>query len=591
MPTVDLLIRNAFIVDGTGAPGFTGDIAIQGDRIVGVGKVDADALETIDAEGKLVTPGWVDMHTHYDGQVTWDPYFTPSGWHGVTTVVMGNCGVGFAPCKEESREWLIQVMEGVEDIPGAALSEGIIWGWETFPEYLDFIDTLPHAIDFAAQVPHSAVRGWVMGETPSENEQPTAEQIREMADIVQEALEAGALGFSTSRTSLHRTARGALVAGTFAEQDELFGIAQALKRAGTGVFEIAYEHAQGLEEAQWMKAIAKDIGRPVIFNLSQFDQDPQLYTQMMGQLEEAAAEGIPLYAQSAGRAIGIVMGWQCKAHPFAAHLPWLEIFQKPWEEQKAILQSDGFKNKLFAGQVWKLGDFETMVTTSFHKMFPLRNGQDYEPDVTESIAAIAEREQRDPREVIWDWLMQDDCTGTLYFPLFNYSEGSLEPLFQLHSHPRVLMGLADGGAHCGAVCDAGMPTFMLTHWTRDRKRGDTLPLEYMVHRQTQQTANFYGLLDRGVLRAGYLADLNIIDYDALNLGKATLVHDLPAGGRRLVQRAEGYIATIKSGKVIVRAGEPTNVMAGRLLRGAQDAPEAPVSLRPMGLAAHLSAGA
>lgn len=566
----DLVIRNGKIVDGTGAPAFEGDIAVEGGKIVQVGVVEGAGKQEIDAQGKLVTPGWVDMHTHFDGQVTWDPYFTPSSWHGVTTVIMGNCGVGFAPCRKEDRTWLINVMEGVEDIPGSALSEGIVWDWETFPEYMDALEKLEHAIDYAVQVPHSAVRAWVMGEERSEQDDATPEEIDQMRIIVEEGLEAGALGFSTSRTSLHTTARGVLVAGTNAKRDELFGIGQALKNTGKGVFECASEHLEVPEEFLWMREMAEDTQRPVVFNLSQIDQAPQLWRQLLELLDSAHADNIPVYGQCAGRAIGIVMSWQSTVHPFTPYPTWLQMMHDSWEDKRERIMSPEFKDQLFAEEPLDLWEFANFVTRSFDKMFPMRDGTCYEPSADESIAAIAEREGRDPREIAWEWLMKDDGEGMIYFPLFNYSDGNLDALHTLHQHPHTRMGLSDGGAHCGAICDAGMPTFMLTHWTRDRTRGETLPLEYMIMRQTKQTAEFYGLRDRGVLASGYLADINIIDYDQLALGAPKVVYDLPAGGRRLLQRATGYEYTIKSGHVIFKQGEATGLLPGSLLRGEQE---------------------
>jgi len=533
-----------------------------------------EGKKEIDAKGMLVTPGWVDMHTHFDGQVTWDPYFSPSGWHGVTTVVMGNCGVGFAPCREEDREWVIDVMEGVEDIPGAALSEGIQWDWETFPEYMDALEKHPHAIDYATQIPHSALRAYVMGEKRSEEDDATPEEIDKMRVLVEEALEAGALGFSTSRTSLHRSSRGILVAGTNAKQDELFGIAEALKNTGKGVFECASEHLEVPEEFLWMRDMAEQTGRPVVFNLSQIDQSPTLWKQLLEMLDDAAEKGIPVYGQCAGRSIGIVMCWEGTAHPFAAHGSILEMKDWPLEARRERLMDPEFKKQLFAEEAFDLGEFATFVTTSFHKMFPMKGGESYEPESNESIAARAEREKRDPREIAWDMLMENDGRGMIYFPLFNYSNDNLDALHTMHTHHRTLMGLSDGGAHCGAICDAGMPTFMLTHWTRDRKRGEKLDLEYMIMRQTKQTAEFYGICDRGVLSPGYLGDVNIIDYDNLKLGMPEMVYDLPAGGRRLLQKAVGYKYTIKNGEIIFQDGKPTEAMPGKLIRGAQPAPNA-----------------
>jgi N-acyl-D-amino-acid deacylase len=568
----DVVLRNGFVVDGTGAPGFAGDVAFVGGRISEVGQVAGRGREEIDCRGRLITPGWVDMHTHYDGQVTWDPYLTPSGWHGVTTVVMGNCGVGFAPVREADRDWLIGVMEGVEDIPGTALHEGIRWGWQTFPEYLDALERLPLAIDIGTQVPHSAVRAWVMGRKGAEDDAASEGEIDQMRAVVLEALKAGALGFSTSRTSLHKTAEGVLVAGTFATEAELFGIGRALKQAGHGVFELADEHSQVPADLSWLTRLAEETGRPVVFNLSQVDQAPGLWRQAVAGLEAAAARGVPLYAQVAGRSIGILQTFHGTAHPFVLTEPWAGISYLPWEEKAARLRDPAFQRALVEAVPFHVGAFEAFVTRSFQKMFPMGEDSDYEPSPETSVAAIAARTGQAPAEVALQALLADDGHGTLYFPLFNYSETNLDLLHELHQHPRTRMGLSDGGAHCGAICDGGMPTFMLTHWTRDRTRGPKLALEHVVMRQTSQTAAFYGLHDRGVLAPGYRADVNLIDYDRLRLPPPRMVWDLPAGGRRLVQRAEGYDRTWCAGRCIMIDGQPTGELPGRLVRGPQGSP-------------------
>ncbi|HRE89375.1 MAG TPA: amidohydrolase family protein [Myxococcota bacterium] len=568
----DLVIENGKLVDGTGAPARVTSVAIKDGKIAAIGDGLGPARRVIDATGKLVTPGFVDMHTHFDAQVTWDPYLTPSSWHGVTTVVMGNCGVGFAPAAPDKHDWIISLMEGVEDIPGAAMHEGIQWGWETFPEYLDALEKAPRAIDFGAQVPHGPLRAYVMGERGAKNDEATPDDIEKMAAIVKDGLKAGALGFSTSRTLLHKSTDGEFVPGTFASRDELFGIAKVLKEVGHGVFQCASEHTQMPKEFQWMKVVAAEYGRPVIFTLSQTDMKPDLWKEMVGLLEEAATHDIPIFAQSAGRAIGVMMCWRGTAHPFATYPSWQAIKDLPWPEIKAKLMDPDFKAKMLAETPLDMGFFASFVTRSFDKMYLMEGGIEYEPEPSQSIAALAKASGRRPQEIAYDALMEQDAEAMLYFPLFNYANKNLDHLHALHSHPRVKMGLSDAGAHCGAVCDGGMPTFMLTHWTRDRKRGPRLELEHVIKRQTRETAEMYGLMDRGVVAVGYKADLNVIDYENLRFETPKMVFDLPAEGRRLVQDASGYVATIVSGEVIVENGKPTGVLPGKLIRGPQAAP-------------------
>jgi N-acyl-D-aspartate/D-glutamate deacylase len=568
----DLLIEHGKLVDGTGGPARIADVAIKDGKIVAVGTGLGPAKRTIDATGKLVTPGFVDMHTHFDAQVTWDPYLTPSSWHGVTTVVMGNCGVGFAPAAPDKHDWLINLMEGVEDIPGAAMHEGIQWGWESFPEYLDVLAKAPRAIDFGTQVPHGPLRAYVMGERGAKNDEATPDDIEKMAAIVRDGLKAGALGFSTSRTLLHKSLDGEFVPGTFASRDELFGIAKVLGEVGHGVFQCASEHTQMPKEFQWMKVVAAEYGRPVIFTLSQTDMKPDLWKEIVSLLEDAATQDIPIFAQSAGRAIGVMMCWRGTAHPFATYPSWQAIKDKPWAEIKAHLQDPEFKATMLAETPLDMGFFASFITRSFDKMYLMEGGIEYEPEPNLSIAALSKSSGRRPQEIAYDALMEQDAEAMLYFPLFNYANKNLDHLHTLHSHPRVKMGLSDAGAHCGAVCDGGMPTFMLTHWTRDRKRGPKLELEHIIKRQTKETAEMYGLLDRGVVAPGYKADLNIIDYDNLRFESPQMAFDLPANGRRLIQDASGYVATIVSGEVIVENGKPTGTLPGKLIRGPQAAP-------------------
>ena len=565
----DLVFRGGTIVDGSGNPRFQGDLAISGEHIAAVGTDIGPGRREVDARGLLVTPGWVDIHTHYDAQVTWDEQLTPSSWHGVTTAVMGSCGVGFAPAAPDRHQWLISLMEGVEDIPGAAMTEGMSWGWESFPEYLDALSGMERAIDFATQIPHGALRAYVMGDRGAANEAATAQDIAEMARLVEEGIRAGALGFSTSRTMLHKSTDGEPVPGTFAAEDELLGIAHALKRGGHGVFQIAAEHLDMLTELKWMRRIARETGHTVTFPVSQTDHAPELWRDVLKELDAIRDEGLPVYGQVAGRAIGIIMNWQGTAHPFMPMVPYLEIFQKPWEERRVLLADPALRERIINADPVDLGEFANFVTRSYHKMFPMRAGTDYEPRPEHSVAAIAAREGRDPRAVAYDLLMEDGGQGSLYFPLFNYADQSLELLHTLHQHPQTIIGLGDAGAHCGAICDGGIPTFMLSFWTRDRSRGARLGLEHIVKRQTSQTAALFGLHDRGLLRPGYRADVNLIDYDGLNIDRPRLAFDLPAGGRRLVQRATGYRMTTCRGQIISEGGVPTGALPGRLLRGPQ----------------------
>jgi len=566
----DLVIRNGKLIDGTGADARFADVAVLDGRIAAIGQDLGPAKRTLDATGLLVTPGFVDMHTHFDAQATWDPYLTPSSWHGVTTVVMGNCGVGFAPAAPDKHDWLIGLMEGVEDIPGAAMHEGIKWGWESFPEFMDELAKFPRAIDIGAQVPHGALRAYVMGEAGAKNAVATDDDIAKMAEIVRAGLQAGALGFSTSRTLLHKGTDGEFVPGTFASKEELFGIGKVLGEVGHGVFQCASEHTQVPKELQWMKVIAAETGRPVIFTLSQTDMMPELWKQVVGVLEEAASQDIPLFAQAAGRAIGIMMCWRGTAHPFATYPSWQTIKDLPWAEQLAHLQDQAFRTTMIAEKPLDMGFFASFVTRSFDKMYVMGpDGIDYEPTPGQSVAELSKATGESPQAIAYDALMQHGGEAMMYFPLFNYANKNLDHLRTLHLHPRVKMGLSDAGAHCGAVCDGGMPTFMLTHWTRDRTRGERLPLEHIIKRQTQDTAAMYGLHDRGILDVGYKADINLIDYERLAFEQPKMVYDLPANGRRLIQDARGYVATIVSGEIIVENGVPTGALPGKLIRGPQ----------------------
>ncbi len=568
----DLVIRNGRIVDGTGAPERAGDVAIDGDRITAVGGRAGPARRELDAEGGVVSPGWVDIHTHYDGQVTWDPHLTPSGWHGVTTVVMGNCGVGFAPADPERHDWLIGLMEGVEDIPGTALAEGIRWEWESFPEYLDALERMPRALDVAAQVPHGAVRAYVMGERGARNEKPAPADVEGMAKIVEEALAAGALGFSTSRTLLHRAVDGEPVPGTFAGEAELLGIGRALGATGRGVLELASDLAPEADEFAWMEKLSVESGRPVTFACLQNDLDPQQWRRLLEASDRAAERGARIVPQVAARPTGLLLGFESTGHPFQAHPSYRAIAELPLPERVARMRDPEFRRRLLAEKPETQDPVAAFIFSSFHKLFPLGDPPDYEPRPEQSVAARAAREGRDPSEITFDLMLENDGRALLYFPLLNYSECDFEAIRSMLLHPGAVLGLSDGGAHRGIICDAGMPTFLLTHWVRDRERGERLPLEWAVRAQTRNTAELFDLRDRGVLAPGYKADVNLIDLEGLALHAPEMVFDLPARGRRLIQNVDGYRATVCSGEVTWQDGEPTGALPGALIRGPQAAP-------------------
>lgn len=569
----DLVIRNGRVIDGAETAAFTADIAVDGGKITAVGKIDGRGRREIDAAGLIVTPGWVDIHTHYDGQVTWDPYLAPSSWHGVTTVVMGNCGVGFAPVRPDRHEWLIELMEGVEDIPGAALSEGITWNWESFPEYLDSLDGQPRVIDVATQVPHGAVRAYVMGERGARNEPATAEDIAEMSRIVGEGVAAGALGFSTSRTMLHLAKDGEPVPGTFAAEDELLGIGRAMGAVGHGVFEMASDMAPAEDEFQWMKAMSAETGVPVTYGLLQSPTKADNWVRMLALTEEARAEGAQITAQIACRPTGMVLGWQSTVHPFIGRESYRKLAPLPFAERIVHLRDPEVRARILAEPSKPMGAIGMILTQGFDRMFRLEHasGLDYEPRAEDSIAALAVATGRAPDEIVYDMLMEKDGAGYIYLPLLNYAEFNFDHIHQMMNHPNTVLSLSDGGAHCGVICDASFPTYMLTHWARDRVRGPRLSLEKVVSMQTRDTARLYGLHDRGTIAPGMKADLNLIDYDKLEIMAPEMAFDLPAQGRRLIQRAQGYSATIVSGVVTFEAGEATGQMPGKLIRGPQHA--------------------
>ena len=567
----DLVIRGGLVVDGTGVEGQVADVAIDDGIVTEVGRVVDGGRDEVDADGLLVTPGFVDIHTHFDGQVTWDPMLTPSCWHGATTVVMGNCGVGFAPVKPDRHDWLIGLMEGVEDIPGAALSAGIQWGWESFPEYLDVIEQTIKMLDVGVFVPHGAVRGYVMGERGAKNEPASAADIEAMADIVRAGVQAGALGFSTSRTIAHMAIDGEPVPGTFAAEDELFGIGRVLGELGTGIFELAPAGALGEDlaaperEMAWMRKLAGAIGRPVTFAMTQNDHDPLAWKRMLDLCTEAAAEGANVRPQVAGRPVNLLLGLQT-FHPFAYCPSWAPLGFLPIADKVAAMRDPDLRAQLLA----EAETTDPMLTQFLdpERIFPMAAEPNYEPPKDTSLAAQARREGRTPNEVFYDALLEDEGENLVMRPLLNYTDFNLDAVREMLLHPTTTWGLGDGGAHCGTTCDASTPTSMLALWARDREHG-RLPVETIVRMMTSDTAGLVGLGDRGVLAPGKLADVNIIDFEGLRLPRPEMVHDLPGDARRFVQGASGYVATVKRGQVILRDGVDQGQRPGQLVRGAR----------------------
>ena len=560
----DLVIRGGTLIDGTGAAARLADVAVDGARISAVGPELGRGRREIPAEGLLVTPGFVDIHTHYDGQATWDPYLTPSSWHGVTTAVFGNCGVGFAPVRPGCAPYLINLMEGVEDIPGAVLAEGVAFNWESFPQYLDALAATPRAIDIGAQVPHGALRFYVMGDRGADHtEVPTAAEIERMGVLLEEALHAGALGFTTSRTIKHRARDGRLTPGLSAREPELFGLALAMKRAGRGVIEVNSDFGPG--EFEVLRDAAAAAQRPLSCLLVQVNHLPDLWRTTLDQIHAARAAGIDANAQVGCRPIGVLLGFETSFNPFMTHVAWGELRDLSPTQRWERLQSDGELRRVLVQQ--RPDDNHTrFIGGALERAYALDETLDYEPDPRTSVAAQAAAAGRDPWDLALELMLADRGSAMLLHTFENYSGGNLEVVRQMLTDEASVMGVADGGAHVGFVCDASSPTFLLTHWARDRRRGPRLPLEFLVRKQTRDTAQAYGLNDRGVLAPGYRADINVIEFDRLRLLKPQVVYDLPAGGRRLVQRAQGYRHTFVAGRQTLCDGEHTGELPGRLLR-------------------------
>jgi len=567
----DLVIRGGFVVDGSGEPGREADIAIDAGKITQIGAISGTGREEIDAKDKLVAPGFVDIHTHYDGQVTWGDALSPSSNHGVTTAVMGNCGVGFAPVRTSDHDRLIRLMEGVEDIPFPVLAEGLPWNWESFPDYLDSLDERAFDIDFGAQLPHAALRVYVMGDRGANREDATDDDIAAMAELAKAAVEAGALGFSTSRTLNHRTSDGQPTPTLTASEKELTGIAMALGEAGKGVLQFVSDFNDPQKEAAMLRRIVEQSGRPLSVSLAQADVAPDGWKHLLAEIESAAASGLDMRAQVGARPVGVLLGLELTLNPFSGHPVYQSIANEPFEKRVHMLSDPAFQQRLLNDQPDAENPFVKSILRNFGKMFVLGDPPDYEPTEDKTVAAIAKSRGTTPEAVVLDLMLADNGRGMVYLPFLNYAQGSLDPVKAMLESPVSLPGLSDGGAHVGMICDGSFPTTLLTHWTRDRSRGEKLPLEFLIKRQCHDTAAWVGLKDRGLLKPGYRADINVIDHDGLRLHTPHIVHDLPAGGRRLMQHAEGYEATLVAGQVIQRHGEATGAKPGRLVRGAQRA--------------------
>ena len=571
----DLIIKNGLVVDGTGAPAFHADVAISGGRIVEVGEVSGPARRTVDAEGLMVTPGFVDIHTHYDGQASWDSMLAPSSIHGVTSVAMGNCGVGFAPARPDKHDWLIRLLEGVEDIPGTALAEGLTWDWESFPDYLNALGRRSYTMDVAAHMPHAALRAYVMGERGADHTAaPTDDEIERMSALTEEALNAGAIGFSTSRTYVHRSRDGANIGTLTASEAELQGIVSALKRSGRGVIQLisdAYLTADddfAAAELKLIRGLAQTSGRKLSFTVQQTDEAPDRWRGIFREIDAMVADGLDVRAQVAPRPVGAMLSFASTTNPFMVTPTYRAINADGVEHRLRQLADSDVRERILTehGHI-KLAGFGALLTEGFERMFRLTDPVDYEPGPADSIAAGAARTNRSPAAYCYDVMLEEDGQRILYMPLINYARGNLDDVHGMMQGAHTLYGLSDGGAHCGTISDASFPTTTLALWSKGSKSGLKFGIEALVHGYTQRNARHVGWRDRGVVAPGYLADLNLIDMGALELSPPAVVHDLPAGGARLVQKARGYRSTIKSGEVTFENGEWTGATPGGLVRG------------------------
>lgn len=562
----DLVIRSGTLIDGTGSSARTADVAVNDGTITEVGKVTGRARRTIDADGALVTPGFVDIHAHYDGQATWSDRMIPSSWHGVTTVVAGNCGVGFAPVHPGDHDRLIELMEGVEDIPGVVMKEGLPWTWESFPEFLGSLDGRAFDIDVALQVPHAALRLNVMGERGAQREPATSDDIAHMAELAAEAVMAGALGFTTSRTLNHRTSRGEPTPTLTAEADELVGIAEAIGATGRGVLQLVSDFADVEAEFSIFRTMAERSGRPLSFSLVQMPEGR--WRRLLDLLEQANGDGVEMRAQVAPRPVGLLLGHQCTLNPFMTVDTYRDLADLPHHERVTALRRDEVRRKIIDEATAQ--DRQRLIF-DLGRMFELGDPPNYEPEPDTSVSRRADQLGVNPYELAYDLLLGDDGRAFLYLPFLNWEDGNLDATGEMLAHPHTVVGLADGGAHLGTICDASFPTTLLTHWGRDRARG-RMDLPFLIERQTRATARTVGLLDRGVVAPGYRADLNVIDADRLTNRPPMMAHDLPAGGRRLVQQAEGYLATVVAGELTYENGTEAGPLPGRLIRGPKPSP-------------------
>src|SRR5258707_11410442 len=564
----DLVIRGGNIADGTGGDLFEADVAITNGRIVEVGRVLSKGKEEIDARGKLVAPGFVDLHTHYDGQVTWSHDVTPSSQNGVTTAVMGNCGVGFAPCRPSDHQRLIQLMEGVEDIPEPVLSAGIPWAWESFPDYMNWLSQRSFDVDIGAQLPHAAPRVYVMGDGGARRDPSTSEDNKAMAALAGEAVRAGALGFSTSRTLNHRTSTGDFTPTLKAGEDELIAIAGAMHGEGRSGLQFVLDQGSIEEDLPMMLRVAEKTRCPISFSVTQADKAPRRWRQTLDTINEASARGLAITAQIAARPVGLLLGLELSRNPFQTHPSYKAIAKLPLAERLRRLHQPEMRAAILRETATSTDD-PLFFRPNYDKMYLLGDPPDYEQPPENALGAQARRHGRQPEELAYDAMLSDEGRGMLYVPFLNYADGNLDATREMLCDPRSVPGLSDGGAHCGIICDASFPPYLLTHWTRDRSRGEKLSIPFVVAAQSRKTALSVGLYDRGLIAPGYKADVNVIDYDRLHLHPPKVHYDLPVGGRRLLQQVDGYDATIVSGVVTQRGGTATGAHPGQLIRGAQ----------------------